>query len=261
MPRSKRNKQVSLTATAKKPGRENNERLFASIRESVDTYPTILVFSVSNMRNTHLKQVRSELGDSRLFFGKTKVMAKALGLTSAEELRPNLHKLSQHIAGNVGLIFSSRTPEQLVEYFGDFVREDFARMGAVSPLTFVVPGGVVMSLGGQVPAEDDVPLPHSLETTVRGFGMPTKLVKGKVWLDQEYVLCKEGQKLDSRQAALLKLFGRMTAEFAVTPVACVSPIPFARAALTGVQLLDDGQRECYGPREAGSRDDGGVGRV
>lgn len=103
------------------------------------------------------------------------------------------------------------------------MKEDFARMGAVSPIDFVVPAGVVYSLGGQMPAEDDVPLAHSLETTVRALGMPTKLNKGKVWLDQEYVLCKEGQKLDSKQAALLKLFGRMTAEFAVTPTAYVSP--------------------------------------
>ena len=223
MPRSKRNKQVSLTATSKKPGRENNERLFTTIRESVDTYPTVMVFSVANMRNTYLKTVRSELGDSRLFFGKTKVMAKALGLTDAEELRPGLHKLAAHITGNVGLLFSPREPAALIEYFENFVREDFARMGVVAPLTFVVPGGVVTSLGGQYPAEEDVPLPHSLETTVRSFGMPTKLVKGKVWLDQDYVVCKEGQKLDSKQAALLKLFGRMTVEFVVTPVAYVFP--------------------------------------
>ncbi|KAF8243813.1 hypothetical protein K440DRAFT_611437 [Wilcoxina mikolae CBS 423.85] len=219
MPRSKRNKVVSLTATTKKPGRENNERLFSSIRESVDTYPTLLVFSVANMRNTYLKDVRSELSDSRLFFGKTKVMAKALGTTSESELRPGLSKLTTHINGNVGLLFSPRKPKELMEYFEEFVKEDYARMGAVSPIDFVVPEGVVMSLGGQLPAEDDVPLAHSLETTVRGLGMPTKLVKGKVWLDQEYVVCKEGQKLDSKQAALLKLFGRMTAEFCVTPVA------------------------------------------
>ncbi|CCX06530.1 Similar to mRNA turnover protein 4 homolog; acc. no. Q7S302 [Pyronema omphalodes CBS 100304] len=219
MPVSKRNKQVSLTQTTKKPARENNERLFTNIQESVDTYPTILVFSVANMRNTYLKNVRSELSDSRLFFGKTKVTAKALGLTGETELRPGLAKLTKHINGNVGLIFSPRKPEELIEYFENFVKEDFARMGAVSPIDFVVPAGVVYSLGGQMPAEDDVPLAHSLETTVRALGMPTKLNKGKVWLDQEYVLCKEGQKLDSKQAALLKLFGRMTAEFAVTPTA------------------------------------------
>lgn len=65
MPKSKRNKVVSLTKTGKKPGRENNERLFSNIRESIDQYQTCLVFSIENMRNTHLKEVRTELSDSR----------------------------------------------------------------------------------------------------------------------------------------------------------------------------------------------------
>lgn len=228
MPKSKRNKVVSLTATAKKPGRENNERLYAAVRESIDTYPTVMVFGVANMRNTYLKTVRAELADSRLFFGKTKVMAKALGTSVETEVRPGLAALAALVAGNVGLLFSPRSPEALLEYFADFVREDFARMGAVAPASFVVPAGVVMSLGGLQPlatTDDDVPLAHSLETAVRALGMPTKLVKGRVWLDQEFVICREGHKLDSKQAALLKLFGRMTAEFCVTPLASVSHPP------------------------------------
>lgn len=45
--------------------------------------------------------------------------------------------------------------------------------------------------------------------------MPTRLVKGKVVLEDEYVVCKEGQVLDSNQTALLKMFGVTTAEFRV----------------------------------------------
>jgi len=219
MPKSKRNKVISLTATQKRSTRENKNSLFASIRESAETYPTLLIFSVANMRNTHLKTVRSDLSDARLFFGKTKVMAKALGTTPEEEHLPELHRLAPHLTGSVGLLFSPRAPEELIEYFSTFVESDYARMGAVSPVDFVVPPGVVYSLGGQVPAEEDVPLAHSLETAVRGHGMPTKLVKGKVWLDQEFVVCREGQRLDSKQAALLKVFGKMVAKFQVKPVA------------------------------------------
>lgn len=68
MPKSKRNKVISLTKTGKKPGRENNERLFNKIRESIDQYQTCLVFSIENMRNTHLKEVRTDLSDSRCVF-------------------------------------------------------------------------------------------------------------------------------------------------------------------------------------------------
>lgn len=150
-----------------------------------------------------------------MFFGKTKVMAKALGTTDTTELRPNLRHLTPHITGSVGLLFTPRTPSEILEFFVDFTRSDFARQGHIAPETVIVPGGIVYETGGLVAQEDDVPLAHSLETTVRALGMPTKLNKGKVWLDQEYVVCTEGKKLDSKQAALLKLFGRETAEFKV----------------------------------------------
>lgn len=65
MPRSKRPKVVPLTKTDKLPGRENNERLYEKIRESIDEHQIIFVFSVDNMRNTHLKEVRADLSDSR----------------------------------------------------------------------------------------------------------------------------------------------------------------------------------------------------
>ncbi|KAI5779332.1 ribosomal protein L10-domain-containing protein [Geopyxis carbonaria] len=215
MPRSKRNQVVSLTATTKKPGRENNERLFAAIQESVENYPNIFIFAVDNMRNTYLKDVRNELSDSRLFFGKTKVMSKALGATKETELRTNLSQLASHLAGSVGLLFTPRSPADVKEYFDNFSRSDFARMNHVSPISFTVPEGVVYASGGVLPQEYDTPLPHSLEVSVRGLGMPTKLVKGKVWLDQPYEVVKEGKKMDSKQAALLKTFGQETAEFRV----------------------------------------------
>ena len=81
------------------------------------------------------------------------------------------------------------------------------------------PEGVVYSRGGEVAVEDDVPLPHSLEATVRKWGMPTRLDKGKVVLDQEYVVVEEGKEMDSHQTALLKTFGVAMAEFRVKVVA------------------------------------------
>jgi mRNA turnover protein 4 len=64
MPKSKRAKVVHLTQVDKK-GKELSLKLFANVQECVDKYPYIYVFSVENMRNTYLKQVRAELSDSR----------------------------------------------------------------------------------------------------------------------------------------------------------------------------------------------------
>ncbi|KAF2103863.1 mRNA turnover protein-like protein 4 [Rhizodiscina lignyota] len=214
MPKSKRAKVVHLSKVEKK-GKELSQKLFDGVREAADQYQYIFVFSVENMRNTYLKNVRAEFSDSRIFFGKTKVMAKSLGSSPEDEYLPNLSQLTPHITGNVGLLFTSRAPSDVIQYFADFSEVDYARAGVSATRTFTIPEGVVYSRGGEVPVEDDEPLSHSLEVTLRKWDMPVRLVKGKVVLDGDYTVCKEGQELNSHQTALLKMFGVAMAEFRV----------------------------------------------
>lgn len=219
MPKSKRARIVHTSAVQKKPAKERSASLFASVRAAAESYSHIFVFSVDNMRNTFLKDVRQHFSDSRIFFGKTKVMAKALGSNAEDEYLPGLSELARHLKGTVGMFCTNRSVQEVVEYFEEFVEVDFARAGIAAVRTFVVPEGVVYSTAGEQPVEDDVPLPHSLEATVRKWGMPTRLDKGKVMLDQEFVLCEEGKTLNSNQTALLKLFGIAMAEFRVQVLA------------------------------------------
>lgn len=64
MPKSKRAKVFHLTQVSKKT-RENKDKLFQNIRDAVPEYQFCYVFSVDNMRNSYLKDVRRELSDSR----------------------------------------------------------------------------------------------------------------------------------------------------------------------------------------------------
>lgn len=64
MPKSKRSKVVHMTQVAKKT-REQKDQLFENIRQAVPEYQHCFIFSVDNMRNNHLKDVRHELSDSR----------------------------------------------------------------------------------------------------------------------------------------------------------------------------------------------------
>jgi mRNA turnover protein 4 len=142
-------------------------------------------------------------------------MAKALGQTPAEEHLPNLAQLTAHLAGNVGLFFTNREPSEVIEYFGAYSQTDFARAGVIASQTFTIPAGVVHSRGGEIAEDQDVPLPHSVETTIRKWGMPTRLDKGKIMLDVPYTVCKEGEAMNSHQTALLKMFGVALADFKI----------------------------------------------
>lgn len=142
-------------------------------------------------------------------------MAKALGATPEDEYQPSTHLLSKFLVGNVGLLFTNREPSSITEYFASFSKTDFARAGTEATREFVVPAGIVYSMGGEIAAEEDVPMAHSLEPELRKLNMPTTLTKGKIMLENPYTVCKEGDVLDSRQTRLLKLFGVATADFTV----------------------------------------------
>ncbi|KAK2748126.1 mRNA turnover and ribosome assembly protein [Myotisia sp. PD_48] len=218
MPVSKRARVVHESRTAKKSHKEQTRRLYANVQEAVEKYDHIFLFSIDNMRNTYLKDVRHEFSDSRLFFGKTKVMAIALGITPETACAPNINKLSPFLVGAVGLLFTSRSPESVLQYFDSFHPLDFARAGNVSPRSFTIPSGVVYATAGEIPANQDEPLSHTIEPTLRKLGVPTRLVKGKVMLEIDeggYEVCKAGDVLDSKQSTLLKMFGVAVAEFRV----------------------------------------------
>lgn len=64
MPKSKRAKVVHLTKVDKK-GKELSIKLFSNVQENLEKHQYCFVFSVNNMRNTFLKQVRTDFPDSR----------------------------------------------------------------------------------------------------------------------------------------------------------------------------------------------------
>jgi len=203
MPRSKRNKQVELAKT-KKRGLEWKKHLLEEVRSCVDTYANVFVFSVNDMRNSKMKNVREQWKHSRFFIGKNKIMAMAFGRTVEEEYKPNLHKIGQAIRGQRGLLFSNKPTEEVVSWFRSYSEGDFARSGNVSTEDVTL-------------SEGPLPMfPHNLEPYLRQLGLPTSLVKGQIHLIKEHEVCKSGDVLTPESAKILKLLGYEMAEFHIT---------------------------------------------
>jgi mRNA turnover protein 4 len=51
----------------------------------------------------------------RFFFGKNKVMAFALGKSIEDEYKDNLHKLSDRLYGQCGLLFTNQTKDEVIK--------------------------------------------------------------------------------------------------------------------------------------------------
>lgn len=221
MPSSKRNR-VIPTSKTRKNHKDLVRRLHSNIQEAAEKYSHIFVFSVDNVRNNFIKEVRVEFADSRIFMGKTKVMQVALGRTPETECVPGVSGLQDYMMGEIGLLFTDREPKDVEDYFRSYSKLDYARSGAVAAQDFRIPPGELYTAYGVEGGEED-PLPMSIEPTLRRLGVPTKIMKGKVTLEDRpedsmdaeegYGVCKEGDVLDSRQTSILKIFGVRMAEF------------------------------------------------
>uniref|UniRef100_A0A336MVX9 Ribosome assembly factor mrt4 n=2 Tax=Culicoides sonorensis TaxID=179676 RepID=A0A336MVX9_CULSO len=211
MPRSKRDKKISLTKTDKK-GVGMKQHIIEDIQSCCNKYDNIFLFSVENMRNSKLKEVRTEWKDSRFFFGKNRVMQVGLkNFVSTEDASTikTLNELTDRLTGQCGLLFTNRNRMEVLEWFDNYSEVDFARSGFIATETVVLPQG---------------PLPefsHAMEPHLRtALGMPTKLEKGIVTLYKEMLVCKEGQILTPEQAKILKLIGKAMAEFRLNIECC-----------------------------------------
>ncbi|KAG5325103.1 MRT4 protein, partial [Pseudoatta argentina] len=116
MPKSKRDKKISLTKTDRK-GLVLKERIIEDVKKCVEEYNCIFLISIQNTRNTKLLDLRSEWKDSKLFFGKLRIIALGLGKSKETEVAEGIHKLANamknhSMRGQCGLLFTNRPKKQ-----------------------------------------------------------------------------------------------------------------------------------------------------
>lgn len=214
MPKSKRNKAVTLSKTKKK-GREHKEAIMNAIKEAAEKYSSVYVFSFENMRNKKFKEFREQLkSTSRFFLGSNKVMQVALGHSAADEIRPGLHKVSKLLRGDAGMFFTNLPKEEVERLFNEFEEYDFARTGSTATEKVELKEG---------PLEQ---FTHEMEPFLRKQGMPVRLNKGVVELISDFVVCEEGKPLSPEASRILRLLGIQTATFKLHLICRWSPDDF-----------------------------------
>lgn len=202
MPKSKRVRTKALTKTDSK-GAKLKMELVEKIRDAVDNYKSVYVFSYENMRTNLFKQVRVTLKDSRMFMGKNKVMQIAMGRGEEDEYADNLYKISEDMVGARGLLFSNKSLTEVKKIFKQNVGQDYARAGNVATEDVVFAAGPLPSM------------PHNMDEPLRKLGMPVMLKMGVVTLDREFTVCSKGDVLSPDQARILKHFEYKLAEFSL----------------------------------------------
>lgn len=217
MPKSKRDKDVSLTKVKKKT-KAAKVTLVEEIQKCLDAYETMILISVENLRSSSMVAVCQHFKtDSRFFFGRNNVMALALGRDPETEHRDGLHRVARLMRGQCGLMFSHQPPDQLLQYFASLSIRDYARAGIVAEET------VELAAGQLEHAEDTIGgwCSFAMEPQLRKLGLPTQLQKGRVHVTTDFTVCRLGEPLSSESAKLLKLMGRKLSSFRVAVLATV----------------------------------------
>lgn len=219
MARSKRVRAVALTQTSKKT-KDQKAHIIQDVRDAVDKYKDLYLFSYENMRSNKFKTIRMDFrenkdgesaGGSRIILGKNKLLQIALGRTTEDEYGDNLREVSKLISGSVGLLLTDRPRDEVVQYFEkDTVERDFARAGSISPERVVITSEMVATH------------PVSMVEQFRKLRLPVEVQNGKVGFvsgdNTEHVVCKEGQALSAEACKLLVHFGVKLADFRISLV-------------------------------------------
>lgn len=207
MPKSRRDKKVSLTNVIKK-GHELKNRCLTQIREYVDNFEHIFIFKYDNMRTEYLQKLREELKpESRFLFGKNKVFQIAFGKNSDNETAVGLNKLGKYLNGRCGILFTNKNKSEIIDWMNSCSCPEFPRGGSKIDSTIVINAGPLTQFN------------NAIEPYLREIGLPTALDNGTIQLLKDYEICKTGSILTSKQAKMLKFFDYKLAEFKLTPIA------------------------------------------
>lgn len=156
-----------------------------------EEYKKILVVNADNVGSKQMQQIRVALrGKAVVAMGKNTLMKKALALH--KDKNPKLQVLVEHMKGNIGFVFTNSDLSEVRKIILANRVAAPARVGAISPVTVIVPAGNT----GMEPTKTSF---------FQALNIPTKITKALVEIINDYTLLKPGDKVGQSEATLLQM--------------------------------------------------------
>ncbi|CAG8632858.1 5804_t:CDS:2 [Funneliformis caledonium] len=204
----KRRSDLLLHVTKKKPRSDKSK----AIENASQLILYIWRITPEDMRNEYLQQIRADWKDKgRLFFTKKTIMIKALGSNESDEQSVNVSQFSKELTGEGGILFTDEPVDDVLSYFSKTQFEDYARTGAYIDKDIILPAGNL-----RYHNTDNYVIAFQ-EQMLKSLGIPVRVDKGYLVLDQDYTICKYGDRLTADQAHMLKLLMFKLAVFKLIP--------------------------------------------
>lgn len=170
----------------------------------------ILLVDADNVRSIQMAKIRLALrnkpdGKAGMIMGKNTMVRRVLKNMGAT--KPEYEALNRQVKGNVGFIFYSGSADFVLETLENEKVKAPAKAGAIAPCDVTVPAG-----------------PTGMEPTMTSFfqalNIATKINKGSIEIISSVNLLKEGEKVGSSEAVLLKKLNITPFEYGLKIISC-----------------------------------------
>lgn len=172
--------------------RERKEWYFDKMKELLGTYNKCFVVEVDNVGSSQLQNTRRDLrGKAEILMGKNTMMRKIIKEYAEENPGSPVGQLEDQCRGNMGFVFTNGDLGEVRGVLESNVRPAPARVGAVAPISVVVPKGPTGCDPGQT-------------AFFQTLQIATKITKGQIEMVNDTPLIAAGEKVTASQAALLQ---------------------------------------------------------
>ena len=165
-------------------------------------YPVIGVANLHKVRSSQLQSFK-KASAQRVYM---KVIKNSIFLKAIEnaENKPDLHKLSECIAGSNICLFTKLNPFHLLLLLEKGKVNTTARAGDIAAFDIVVPRGNT----GQPPGP--------VISQLTAVGLPARIESGSVWVSRDTLVANEGDVISERLASVLAKLGIKPVEASLT---------------------------------------------
>ncbi|MFH1510557.1 MAG: 50S ribosomal protein L10 [Candidatus Woesearchaeota archaeon] len=166
----------------------------AKIQKCIIDFPIVGVVNVENLPAPQLQRMRQKLRERVVLFMAKKRLMK-IALENAKENKPGVERLAEAFTGMPAMIFTKENPFSLFKVLKQNKSNAPAKAGQLAPHDIVVSAGPTSFAPGPIIGE------------LGQFGIKTQVESGKITVKQDTVVCRQGQPIKDKLAALLVRLG------------------------------------------------------
>jgi large subunit ribosomal protein L10 len=166
----------------------------AELQGLLKEYPVVGVVDMTGIPAKQMQKIRASLrGEVLIKMSKKSLMRHAIEKASKEE--KSISEIAPHIDGQAAFIFSKMNPFKLTRILNRSKTPAAAKPNSVAPKDIVLQKGETPFPPGPFLAE------------LQQFGVDTTIAGGKIAIKADKTVVKEGEKINSKLAALLGKLG------------------------------------------------------